>query len=142
MQLSKAIRKAYFNALNGAIMDGVNPIPVYDSYAIPEDVKYPYILLSNQNNVQRGLKRCRFWDSDVLIDIVTGDINPIGRSKSEDIAEQIENIINPYSYVDLSLDGGYTIGNTILNSDTDLESKNDTHYVYRKLLTFNHLISK
>lgn len=142
MQLSKAIREAYFTSLNGVIMNGLNPVPVFDSFALPENTAYPYILLSTQNNVQRGLKRCRFWDCDVLVDIVTGDINPIGRDTGEEIAEQVENIINPYSYTDLTLNGGYVIGNTILNGDTDLESKNDTHYVYRKLLTFNHLISK
>lgn len=142
MQLSKAIRKAYFTTLNGAVLNGLDPIPVYDTFALPEDVNYPYIIISTQTNLQNRIDRCRFWNCTILIDIVTGDIDPIGRDLSEDIAEQIENLINPSNYEDLVLEGGYEIGNTFTDSDTDLQSKNDTHYIYRKILTYNHLISK
>lgn len=142
MQLSKSIRTAYYTALNGVITHNGKTLGIYDSFALPEDVNYPYIILSTQTNVQRGLKRCKMWNASILIDIVTGSTDPIGRSQSEDIAEQVDNIVNPDTFVDLTLLGGFKIGNTIRESDTHLESKNNTHYIYRKLLNYNHLISK
>lgn len=138
MELSKAIRTGYYTALNGNIS-----APVYDVYAIPEGVKYPYVLLSSQTSIQGNLKRCKKYDATILLDIVTGSTDPIGREQSENIAEEIENIINPDSFADIDLSSnGYSIGNTTRGSDYDMGDKNGAYYVFRKLIRYEHLISK
>lgn len=144
MEINKAIRKAYFQALNGNVLDkDTNPIPFYDVYAIPEDVNYPYCLLSSQTATQLNIKRCKRYNTTMLIDIVTGATDPIGRAESEDIAEQIEDIVNPDTFIDLDLTAdGYQLGNTTKESDTYLTDRNDVYYIYRKLLTYNHLTVK
>jgi len=143
MELSKAVRTAYFTALNGNITFNSNVVPVFDAYAVPDGVSYPYILLSSQTSIQGNLKRCKRYDASILIDIVTGSTDPIGRSDAEDIAEQIENIINPDSFADLNVNAnGYDIGNTSRAGDSDLSDKNGIYYIYRKLITYDHIITK
>lgn len=143
MELSKAIRTAYFNALDGNVTFNSNIVPVFDAFAIPDGVTYPYILLSSQTSNQLLIKRCKRYNTSILIDIVTGSTDPIGRSDSEDIAEQIENIINPDTFIDLDLSAyGYQLGNTNRSADNDLSDKNSIYYIFRKLLTYDHLIVK
>lgn len=143
MELSKAIRTAYFAALDDNITHNAQVVPVYDAFAIPEGVTYPYILLSSQTSNQLSIKRCKRYNSTILIDIVTRSTYPIGRSDSEDIAEQIDNIINPDTFQDLDLSAyGYQLGNTTREGDNDLSDKNNIYYIFRKLLTYNHLIVK
>lgn len=143
MELSKAIRVAYYNALNGNVTFESKVVPVFDAFAVPDGVSYPYILLSSQTSNQLSIKRCKRYNASVLIDIVTGSAEPIGRSDAEDIAEQIDAIMNPDTFMDLDLSTyGYQLGNTNRDNDTDLSDKNNIYYIYRKLLTYNHLIVK
>jgi len=143
MELSKAVRTAYFTALNGNITFNSNVVPVFDAYAVPDGIPYPYILLSSQTSNQLQIKRCKRYNSGILIDIVTGSTDLIGREDSEDIAEQIENIINPNTFIDIDLSSyGYQLMNTIRENDTDLSDKNNLYYVYRKLMSYNFLIAK
>lgn len=143
MELSKAIRTAYFTALNGNVTFNSNVVPVFDAFAIPDGVTYPYILLSSQTSVQGNLKRCKRYNASILIDIVTGSADPIGRSDSEDIAEQVENIVNPDSFDDLNVSPyGYAIGNTSRAGDSDLSDKNGIYYIFRKLITYDHIVTK
>src|SRR5690554_4693743 len=138
MELSQAVRTGYFNALNGVIS-----VPVYDGFALPEDVVPPYVLISAQTSVQRNVKRCKAYDAQVTLDIVTRSIDPIGFVQSEGIAEEIENIVIPDSFEDINIElDGYKIGDTHRNSDTHLSERNDQFYLYRKIITYNHIISK
>jgi hypothetical protein len=143
MDLSLALRTGYFTALNGNVSVNAVNLPIYDAYAIPEGVTYPYVLLSSQTESQRIVKNSKIFNVTLLIDIVTGNINPFGRKQSEQIAEQIENIINSDSFTDIDISAnGYTIGNTIRESSYDTTDKNNNYYIYRKLIRYNHIISK
>lgn len=143
MELSQAIRTGYYSVLYGNVFHNGQPVPIFDDFSTAEGVSYPYIILSSQNNVQRFIKRCKNYDSTIVIDIVTGSNRPIGRADSENIAEQIENIINPNGLDNVDIvSNGYRIGNTFRIADNNIVSKNDVYYVYRKLLTYSHLVSK
>lgn len=144
MELSKAIRFGYYDALNGNITSNGNIVPIYDVYAIPEDVNKPYILLSTQTSFQRNLKRCKAYNASILIDVVTGgQNNTAGRIQAEDIAEQIEDIVNPDTFNDLDIEMyGWSIGNTSRESDTDSSLMNGHEYVYRKLIRYEHIVTK
>ena len=143
MELSKAIRTAYYTALDGQITFNSNVVPVFDAFAIPDGVTYPYILLSSQTSNQLRIKRCKRYNASILIDIVTGSTDPIGRSDAEDIAEQIENIVNPDTFLDPDLTAyNWQLGNTAREADNDLSDKNNIYYVFRKLLTYSFLAVK
>ena len=141
MELSKAIRTAYYTALNGNVTFESIAVPVFDAYALPDGIPYPYILLSSQTSNQLRIKRCKQYNASILIDIVTGSTDPIGRSDAEDIAEQIDNIVSPDTFQDLDLSAyDYQIIDTYRDNDTDLSDKNNIYYIFRKLLTYNHMI--
>lgn len=138
MELSKAVRTGYFQALSGI------GYPIFDAYA-PDDINInpPYVLLSTQTSVQEGIKRCKAYDVSITVDIVTEYSSTMGRSLSEDIAELIEDIINPDTFEDIDLSPyGYSVVDTTRGNDRSIETKTKNTYLYRKLITYNHLITK
>lgn len=143
MNVTTAIRLGYASALVSTIMHEGQPVPVYDAYSIPEGVKYPYIIISTQTEVERRVKWCRMYEATVLVDIVTGSLAPSGRRDSEDIAAQIEGIINPITgpQVDITAHG-FKIGDTEREMNFDSQDRNDVYYVYRKLVRYRHLVEK
>jgi len=138
MELSKAVRTGYYSALSGVIS-----APVFDAFALPNGVDYPYVIISSQSSVQRTVKRCKVYDLSIVIDIVTGSPNVIGMSQAEDIAEEIENIINPDTFEDIDIRAnGYKIGDTRRIADNQITTKNEVNYIFRKLITYSHIIHK
>lgn len=138
MELSLAIRKGLFSALSGIIS-----APVFDAYALPENTPYPYVLLSSQTSVQRLVDTCRVYDATVLIDIVTGSADPIGRAQSEMIASEIEAIVNPDNNIDIYTEAnGYRISYTNREQDFDSSARNGGFYIFRKLLRYRFLVQK
>lgn len=138
MELSKAVRTGYYTALSGVIS-----APVFDAFALPNNIDYPYVLISSQTSVQRSIKRCKVYDLSIVIDIVTGSPNVIGMSQAEDIAEEIENIINPDTFEDIDIRAnGYKIGDTRRIADNQITTKNEVNYIFRKLITYSHIIHK
>jgi len=67
MIVSKAVRTAYYNALDGNVTHNGSPVPVFDVYALPEEVEMPYILLSTQVDIQQPIKRCKRWNASILL---------------------------------------------------------------------------
>lgn len=143
MNVSTAIRIGYSGALNGNVTANGTAVPVYDAYSIPEGVEYPYIIISSQTEVERRVKWCRMYEATVLIDIVTGSLGISGRRQSEDIAAQIEPILNPVTgpLIDITANG-YKIGDTERIFSENLEDRNDVYYIYRKLLRYRLLVEK
>ena len=142
MELSLAVRTGIYQALLNNVTHNGEVVKAYDAYALPQTAEYPYILLSTQNNAQRNTKFVRPQDASIIVEVVTAYLQPVGRKTSEQIYEQVSAIINPddRSQIDLS-PYGYKIGDTINAGSTFLASKNDAYYVYRKLTTFNFIVS-
>lgn len=138
MELSLAIRTALYQSL-----DGVISAPVFDAYALPENTPYPYVLLSSQTSTQRLIDTCRVYDATVLIDIVTGSQDPIGRAQSESIASEVEAIVNPLNNVDIYTEiNGFRVSYTNREQDFDTSARNGGYYIFRKLLRYRFLVEK
>lgn len=143
MNNALAIRKAVFAALFESISHGGEFVGVYDAYEIPDGISYPYILISSQTSSQRVTKGRRPMDDTLLIDIVTGFKAPEGRELSDEIAEQVNELINPDDRANLDTSAnGFIVGDINLQSERDMTAKNDMYYVYRKLLLYSLIISK
>ena len=138
MILSEAVRTAYFQALNGVISASV-----FDAFALPERTPYPYVLLSTQLGSQREVTDGKVYDCSMLIDIVTGSTDPIGREQAEAIAAEIDDIINPDDGSDLDLTPyGYSMGDTNMEQSFDDSQRNGIFYIYRKLVRYSHIAYK
>lgn len=140
MEPSLDIRTAYANALLGNITLNGDVVPISDGFAPPEN-KYPYVIVSSQVEVQRGVKKCKQYEATILLDIVTGSTDPMGRADSEKIANQIENIVIPANFQDLPT-AQWEIGLSRREQSFDRFERNDIFYVYRKLIRYSHLISE
>jgi len=142
MELSLAIREGVYEALSGNVIFDGSPLKVYDAFAFPPTASYPYILLSSQNNSQRNTKFVRPQDAGIIVEVVWGDLQPVGFKKAEELMEQVQNIINPNDRTQLDITSkGYRIGDTINVGGPNLTAKNAAYYVYRKLATFNFIVS-
>jgi len=140
---SLATRKTIFKALFEQITLNGSIVAVYDAYAIPDGVSYPYILIGSQNASQRSTKGRRPLDSTVQIDAVTGFIGPNGREESEILMQLVDEIINPDDRTNLdSSEFGYIIGDIRAEGFRDITSKNEIYYVYRKIVLYSLIITK
>lgn len=138
MELSLAMRTGYMTAL-----DGIISAPVFDAYALPENTPYPYVLLSSQTESQREVTDGKVYNATLLVDIVTGSMDPIGRDQGEGIASEIEDIINPDNEDDIDLSAyGYVVGDTNREQGFDGYSRNGKYYIFRKLLRYRHIAHK
>lgn len=137
MDLTEALQRGYFAALQ--------PLgyQVYSAYSVPEQVEYPFILISTITSNQVGVDRpCVIHEAFVTIDIVTGFLSPIGRAQALTISAQVENIINPDSGDPFTIPEPWTNTGTTLQNSGTLESKSNNYYIYRVVKTYRHLISK
>lgn len=68
---NKWIRTAVFDVVDGITVDG-KLINCYDTNVTGSSIPDEYVVLSTQSNdVDKGNKCEYFWDSDILIDIIT-----------------------------------------------------------------------
>jgi len=136
MDLSLALKIAYFQALSPEI-----GISVYDAFAIPENVKYPYVIISSIDVSEDLNSGCKSWRADVTLDIVTGFNSPTGMNRAWEIAGLIEDIINPDSRANLDLESnGYQVGQTRFTSSIPNQLRTDNYWIYRNIRSYNHII--
>lgn len=138
-----ALRAGYFAVLNGAIISNNRTVTVYDAFSVPETKSYPFILIGSIQTIEIANDNCKFYRASVTVDIVTGNVSPVGRTEAWEIGYEVEKIINPddMSDIDLTLYGWY-VGETRLESASNLESKAKNFYIYRNIRTYSHLITK
>ena len=131
----KWIRKAISEAINGIVVDG-KTIYCYDTMVttdINSDPPQHYILMTSQSSEVDKNNKCEwFWDSQIVIDIVTRYRTP-GNTGSRLLADNILDEV--LSQIDgLTLDGGLEIvtQNVSIPSDIFLDTKKEL--IYRKIL--------
>ena len=136
----KAIRSAYRTALSSLTYNG-SSVPVYDK--VPQNASYPYVHIAEQTTLDLSDKTSYGQDVTVLLDIVTGFTPNIGgKSPSDDIANEILQVIHIRgTNIDLS-GNNFNCVTTMLESDTSLEELEENYHIYRRLLRFRHHIEQ
>jgi hypothetical protein len=141
MELSEAIRIGYRAALATVQLNGL-PVPVFGEGSIKENQQSPYIIITTFTGAQRIVDRCKVYECTQLIDIVTESQSPKGFGDALNIADQVENLINPVSFIDVDITAnGYRIGNTFTLETRPMFTKSNISYVYRVLKRFSHVVS-
>lgn len=137
MDIQQAVRVGYKNALSSISAE------VFDMGGVPESQPEPYVIISTNTVDQRLVDNCKVFECTQLVDIVTSSLSPTGFDEALAIAGEVENVINPDSFVDVDITAnGYRIGNTFLISSNNDLIKTRSKYVYRVLKRYRHLISK
>lgn len=132
------LRRSYYQSLNTLVVFNSQPVRFYDKFA-PNDAVYPYVILSTQTDVEDSVKNTQGHSCSMLVDIVTGFTGEVQSEPMDDIAGQIQSIINP-AVGRLAIGGGFQLIRTRKISDNTLESQNGTYKILRRLLRFDHII--
>ena len=136
MDLSKALKSGYYQALYPEI-----GVPIYDAFSIPENAAYPYVIISDitTNEIQNA--DCKKFNAEVTLDIVTGFTRPTGMDQALDIAEDIDDIINPMDMDDINITAyGWRVGETRLNSSNGVQLRTGEYWIYRNIRTYFHIV--
>lgn len=84
----KWIRKAIYTAINNIVVDG-ETIPCYDSRVTSDTIPQHYVLMTTQTNDVSKENKCEhFWESDILLDIITS-YDSTGNTGSRLLADNI-----------------------------------------------------
>lgn len=143
MEIQEAIRIGFRRDLFPSVVWQGNPVPVFGEGSVPENQPEPYILITTFTADQRFTDRCKIFECTQLVDIVTASQSPIGFGQANNIANQVENIINPDNRADVDItDLGYRIGDTYTIGTQVIADKVNTKYIYRVLKRYRLLISK
>lgn len=131
----KYIRQYFYNTLNGMSVNG-KTISIHD-YRIPDN-KDAYILMTTQQKSEGDPTKCDTpWDCYITLDVVTIYNNIAGsRLLADDMMEEVmkrtQNV----------LVSGFTVKKQSLDFPPDISTITSTQTIFRKLVTFNLIISE
>jgi len=136
----KWIRKAVFEAIDGITVDG-EIINCYDTRVTgPDDPDYFVLMTTQSNEVDKANKCEYFWESQILLDVVT--LYPLpGNPGSRLLADNILDAVRT-NVQNLALDGASSL-EIIRQTESypnDLNLATDNEVVYRKFLRLLLLI--
>ena len=114
-----------------AITYGGETVSVHSG--IPENPYYPYILIQNITTSETQNKDPYSWESDALVEVVTGFR---GGSGSKKPADEISDDVIEAMY-NLTLADTFNIEEVRLDFSDYLTGETDTSKIVRKLLRFN-----
>jgi len=136
-----ALRRAYFQRLNGALNYNGENVPVYNRP--PDEDKYPFVVLSSQTSIDESNKTSYQWECTLLVDVVTGfDGNYGGFQQADYIANQIIGLIRTRQIEYLDLGEDFQMVTSTVDDMTTIDSQSNSHYICRKLIRFRHIINQ
>jgi len=137
---NKWVRKAVYSLVNNITVSG-NKIPCFDTRVTTNKIPSHYILTTTQSNTVDKNNKCEsFWDSDILIDIVTtynGKGNPGSRLLSDDILDAVRDLTKD---IQLDVASGLEIITRTQDVNANLSTITDNQNVFRNLLRLTFVI--
>ena len=133
----KWVRKAVHDAIDGIVV-GSLVIPCYDThvtYDAQKDEPQHYVLMTTQTNDVSKRNKCEwFWESSILIDIITsypGAGNNGSRLLADNIADACRNALQ-----DLTLDvgSGLEVVQETMNFPADRSTDSGAEIIFRKFI--------
>lgn len=137
----KYIRNAVYNAVSGLTVSN-QAIPIYDYRATGANIPSSYILMTTQSNLVEKTNKCGwFWNSSLLLDIVTiYDLS--GNTGSRLMTDDILNAVRDLTYdLQLGEESGLKIVTVNQSFPDDINSPSNNKIVYRKFIRYELLIN-
>ena len=133
----KWVRKAVWDAINNIVVDTI-AIPCYDThvtYDAQNDEPEHYILMTTQTNDVDKRNKCEwFWESSILIDIITS-YSGAGNNGSRLLADNIADACRA-ALVNLTLDvgSGLEVVQETMNFPADISTDVGAEVIFRKFI--------
>lgn len=147
IDVKQAVRKSFYQLLNGQLTFGGNPVPISEGMKIPGNISPIYVILDGQTSAPKYV--FNGWASDETIDL---DINfkagaAVARSTLDQIAGQILALLYPdpanTGLYGLPAQPGVQFLNLVVNADRDLSlSLNASNTLGRRILTFKLYVAQ
>lgn len=139
IEVAHHIRKAYFDLLDGNLTLDGNNVPVYDELAEDESGE-AYVVLSTQTDAGDANKHAFISDHSITIDVVTRFVTSARKYPSEQIAEQILNLVLPTPQTTglVSPAGLQIAAVRLLDTQSLGPEQFDTWKVVRKIIRIGH----
>lgn len=139
--VSGAIRKKYFELLNGVITYDSIAVPVYNKY-LPNTITAPYyIVIDTISSVNIATKTSHITDTSVQLSIFTKDTTANSGKAVDYIADQIYQIIWPYPNAKISLEPDFqVVFQTLANDNSQTALQTNTAIYLNRFITFSHKI--
>ena len=133
----KWVRKAVWDAINDIIVDSV-AIPCYDThvtYNAQKDEPQHYVLMTTQTNDVDKRNKCEwFWESSILLDIITS-FSGAGNNGSRLLADNIaDNCRSALVNLELDPSSGLEIVQETMNFPADISTDSGAEVLFRKFI--------
>jgi len=130
----KWVRKSIYDAMNDMVISSTE-IPFYDSRVTGSVIPPYYVLMTTQTNEVDKNNKCEwFWDSSILLDIVTvygSQGNTGSRLMADDIADEVRSRINSIA---LDVGSGLEIITKTQSFPNDISTVTRNENIFRKLI--------
>ena len=130
----KWVRKSIYDAMNDMVISSTE-IPFYDSRVTGSVIPPFYVLMTTQTNEVDKNNKCEwFWDSSILLDIVTvygSQGNTGSRLMADDIADEVRSRINSIA---LDVGSGLEIITKTQSFPNDISTVTRNENIFRKLI--------
>lgn len=131
----------YYAALNGNITYNSANVPIYDR--VPKNTTFPYIIFQSYTGVDESNKSNYMKEVTVTVQVVTGfDLEQGGKEESDNIADQILQIIRerPDNLLDLS--PNFNLINVSVDDTSSYEQTTETHLIVYRNIRFRHKVEQ
>lgn len=139
--VNKALRKKYYELLNGSLNIENDPVPVYYKY-LPNNIDKPYyVIIRTVSNTEISTKQLSNTDTSIQLGIYTKDTVANPGSYADDIAGQIYTIIYPTPQSTIDLEPDFQVAVTKLDNDISPDAIQSNNAVFvNRFITFAHKI--
>lgn len=133
---NKQLRKAYFTALSGIVVNG-NTIPVYSEMA-PDSPPDAYIVFASVANVENSLKATPILDSSMSVIIYSNGTKYSNANTVDDIASEVLQRIT----AGLIVEGACNAITEVVNDNTQNWRSLNQIVAIDRMITFRHKITQ
>lgn len=131
----------YYTALSGNITYSSASVPIYDR--VPNNATFPYIRFSSYTGVDESNKSNYLQEVTVTIQVVSAfDVDTGGKAQSDNIADQIIDIIRERPLNLLNLAPNFKLISVSLDDTSTFDELTATHLIVYRNIRFRHKVEQ
>lgn len=133
------LRKAYYNVITAISYNSV-PLQVFDDH-VTDETESPYVVIGSMNSSDDRNKCDSTEECSVVIDIVSG-FGQGGRKTVDEIASLIIAAKSSLRSALTNITTSFALMDVYKITDNTLTVQSGTNKIYRRLITFGHIVTQ
>lgn len=141
-EVSIAVRTAYRTALKNNVLYNSVVVPVHGK-VVPDDSSFPYIYFANQSSDNASSKDEFANEHIINVEIVHRSMNGSDEWVTEELSNQVKEILARLEQSQYPvINSDFWFVEVTFENDNELTQRTDTHWIFRKILTFHNIIDQ